>query len=100
MAQRSSLVAFPPGIELRTCAAEGLIVLKAFAGRGQDRVDVERVIVRQTGKLDWTYIFDQLTPLACLVSPLTFTPCHSNLREDRKQLISMRSCGAARTISC
>jgi len=39
-------------------------------------------------------------PLACLVSPLTFTPCHSNLREERKQLISMRSCGAARTISC
>ena len=38
--------------------------MKAFAGRGQDWVDVERIIVRQTGKLDWTYIFDQLAPLA------------------------------------
>jgi hypothetical protein len=27
-------------------------------------VDVERTIVRQTGKLDWTYIREQLRPLA------------------------------------
>lgn len=48
----------------RTCSAEDLIVLKAFAGRGQDWVDVERIIVRQTGKLDWDYIREQLRPLA------------------------------------
>jgi hypothetical protein len=64
MVQRSSLFAFPPGVELRTCSAEDLVVMKAFAGRGQDWVDVERVIIRQSGKLDWTYIFDQLRPLA------------------------------------
>lgn len=62
--QRSSLFQFPPHIELRTCSAEDLIVLKAFAGRGQDWVDVERIIVRQTGKLDWNYIYEQLRPLA------------------------------------
>jgi hypothetical protein len=39
-------------------------VLKAFAGRGQDWVDVERIIVRQTRKLDWNYIREQLQPLA------------------------------------
>jgi len=39
-------------------------VLKAFAGRGQDWVDVERTIVRQTGRLDWDYIYEQLRPLA------------------------------------
>jgi len=39
-------------------------VLKAFAGRGQDWVDVERIIVRQAGKLDWNYIREQLGPLA------------------------------------
>jgi hypothetical protein len=39
-------------------------VLKAFAGRGQDWVDIERIIVRQTGKLDWNYIREQLQPLA------------------------------------
>ena len=62
--QRSSYFDYPPGIPLRTCLAEDLIVLKAFAGRGQDWVDVERIIVRQTGKLDWTYIREQLRPLA------------------------------------
>jgi hypothetical protein len=62
--QRSSLFDYPPNIALRTCSAEDLIVLKAFAGRGQDWVDVERIIVRQTGKLDWNYIREQLQPLA------------------------------------
>lgn len=49
---------------MRTCSAEDLVVLKAFAERGQDWVDVERIIVRQTGKLDWNYIGEQLRPLA------------------------------------
>ena len=62
--ERSSYFAYPPGISLRTCSAEDLIVLKAFAGRGQDWVDVERIIVRQTGKLDWGYIREHLRPLA------------------------------------
>ena len=62
--QRSSYFDYPSGIPLLTCSAEDLIVLKAFAGRGQDWVDVERIIVRQTGKLDWDYILEQLRPLA------------------------------------
>lgn len=62
--QRSSLYDFPSNVSLRTCSAEDLIVLKAFAGRGQDWVDVEHVIVRQAGKLDWRYVWEQLAPLA------------------------------------
>ena len=62
--ERSSYFVYPPDVSLRTCSAEVLIVLKAFAGRGQDWVDVERTIVRQTGKLDWNYIREQLGPLA------------------------------------
>lgn len=61
---RSSYFVYPPDVSLRTCSAEDLIVLKAFAGRGQDWVDVERIIVNQTGKLDWDYIREQLQPLA------------------------------------
>lgn len=38
-------------------------MLKAFADRAQDWADIERVIVRQTGNLDWSYILDQLSPL-------------------------------------
>ena len=62
--KRSSLFVYPPDISLRTCSAEDLIVLKSFAGRSQDWVDVERIIVRQTGRLDWDYIREQLAPLA------------------------------------
>lgn len=63
---RSSIFEYPMGIHLRTCSAEDLIVLKAFAGRSQDWVDVERIIVRQTGFLDWNYINTNLSPLAAL----------------------------------
>jgi hypothetical protein len=61
---RSTLFNYSQGIALRTCSAEDLVVLKAFAGRGQDWVDVEGVIVRQTGNLDWRYVRKQLGPLA------------------------------------
>jgi hypothetical protein len=57
-------------VSLRTCSAEDLIVMKAFASRGQDWVDVEGIIVRQTGALDWTYIDRQLRPLAELKDAL------------------------------
>jgi hypothetical protein len=61
---RSSLFSFPPQTLLRTCSAEDLVVLKAFAARAKDWLDVEGIIVRQTGKLDWPYIRGQLQPLA------------------------------------
>lgn len=64
MIERSSLFNFPPRVTLRTCSAEDLVVLKAFASRGQDWVDIENTILRQTGKLDWDYIYEQLRPLA------------------------------------
>lgn len=55
---------YSPGIPLRTCSAEDLVVMKAFASRGQDWTDVERVIQRQGKNLDWDYIRDELRPLA------------------------------------
>jgi hypothetical protein len=39
-------------------------VLKAFAARPKDWLDVEGIIIRQAGKLDWAYIHRQLQPLA------------------------------------
>jgi hypothetical protein len=60
---RSSEFTFPPDTRLRTCSAEDLIVMKAFAARPKDWLDVEGVIVRQTGKLDWVYIRRELQPL-------------------------------------
>ena len=63
---RASRFAFPGHVLLRTCSAEDLIVLKAFAARGRDWVDVEGIIVRQAGTLDWRYIDEQLRPLVSL----------------------------------
>ncbi|HVV52794.1 MAG TPA: hypothetical protein VHO06_24245 [Polyangia bacterium] len=48
---------------MRTCSAEDLIVLKTFAARPRDWIDVEGIIVRQTGHLDWSYVREQLLPL-------------------------------------
>lgn len=62
--RRSKWVEYAPGIKLRTCSAEDLIVMKAFADRPQDRLDLRGILVRQgTGNLDWNHIWEQLTPL-------------------------------------
>jgi hypothetical protein len=55
---------FAPGVVLRVCSADDLVVMKAFAGRLQDWADIEGVLIRQQGKLDWKHIYAQLTPLA------------------------------------
>ncbi len=60
---RSSVFTFPPDVPLRTCSAEDLIVLKAFADRAKDWVDVEGIIIRQSGRIDWPYVRAQLAPL-------------------------------------
>jgi len=61
--RRSSEFDYPRAVRLRTCSAEDLVVLKAFASRTQDWADIERVLVRQSGKLDWGYIEQHLHPL-------------------------------------
>jgi hypothetical protein len=62
--ERSSPFTFPPDVVLRTCSAEDLIVLKAFADRPKDWVDVDGIIIRQATRLDWDYVRSQLAPLA------------------------------------
>ena len=64
--QRASVYEFLPGINLRTCSAEDLIIYKAFADRPRDWGDIEGVILRQQGHLDWDYVYEQLTPLVTL----------------------------------
>jgi hypothetical protein len=60
---RATRYEFLPGVSLLTCSAEDLIVLKAFADRPRDWADVETIVRRQVGPLDWQYVFDQLEPL-------------------------------------
>ena len=61
---RSSLFEFPTAVRLRTCTAEDLVVMKAFAARSKDWLDVEGIVIRQSGRLDWSYVRRQLKPLA------------------------------------
>jgi hypothetical protein len=57
--------AFVPqaGASLVTCGAEDLVVLKAFADRPQDWLDIEGVIVRQGRALDRGLVLAELMPL-------------------------------------
>jgi nucleotidyltransferase AbiEii toxin of type IV toxin-antitoxin system len=61
---RATAFSFGPGIEIQTCSAEDLVVLKLFASRPLDIRDAEGVVVRQGDHLDWRYIEEQLGPLA------------------------------------
>jgi hypothetical protein len=54
---------FGIGDPLKICTADDLIVYKAFAARARDWEDVKSIAIRQTGKLNWPQIFDELTPL-------------------------------------
>lgn len=64
--ERATSFLFPPDVPLRTCSAEDLIVLKAFADRPKDWVDVEGIVIRQAGRLDWPYVREHLEPLVAL----------------------------------
>ena len=65
---RSSLWGIPGTGEIRTCAAEDLVVLKTFAARPRDWSDVENTIIRQGKKLDRNLIQEELVPLLKLLS--------------------------------
>jgi len=62
--ERSSMFEYSGGANLRTCSAEDLIIMKAFANRAKDWIDIEGIMIRQSGKLDWNHIVRELGPLA------------------------------------
>lgn len=61
--QRATRVELAPGLFVRTASAEDLIVMKAFAARPRDWLDISGIIVRQGRRLDWTAIHERLGPL-------------------------------------
>jgi len=48
---------------LRICSAVDLAVMKTVAGRGQDWVDLQRIIQRSGDAMDWDLVFSELEPL-------------------------------------
>ncbi len=64
--ERASNFEFMPDCRLRTCSADDFVVMKAFANRERDWLDVESVLVRQGGRLNWKQIMGELNPLSAL----------------------------------
>ncbi len=60
---RATAFSFAPGVSIRTCSAEDLIVLKLFASRPLDVHDAEGVAARHRATLDWDYVESELRPL-------------------------------------
>jgi hypothetical protein len=63
MIRRATYFEFYPHCSLLTCSAEDLVVLKTFADRPKDWMDIDGIIIRQINVLDQSYIIDQLAPL-------------------------------------
>jgi hypothetical protein len=61
--ERATAFEYYPGMVLRTCAAEDLVVMKAFAGRELDWGDVKGIVARQGASLNWRTIIGELRPL-------------------------------------
>jgi len=61
---RATPFKFAPKLILNTASAEDLIVMKAYAGRTRDWLDVASVVQRQTPRLDWDLILRELRALA------------------------------------
>jgi hypothetical protein len=53
---RAHMVELQPGLAIRVCSAEDLIVYKMVSLRTQDRLDVEGIIRRQGNRLDDRYV--------------------------------------------
>jgi len=74
---RSTPFDVDPNATLTTCSAEDLVVLKAFAGRIQDWLDIEGITVRQGRRLDRALIIGELRPLL-------------DLKEDRETEVKLQ----------
>jgi len=66
--RRAVALAIEPGKTIRLCSAEDLIIHKAVAGRPQDVVDIEGVIIRQRGRLDTAYVRQWLEEFASVLA--------------------------------
>ena len=69
--ERSTPYPFASDALLRTCSAEDLVVLKAFADRPQDWLDIEGVVVRQGRLLERSLVLAELRELLTLKEDLS-----------------------------
>lgn len=80
--ERAVLQEFLPGRKLRICTAEDLIVMKAFADRDRDWLDINGILTRQGDRLRWQTVWDELRPLCELKESPHILDRLARLRED------------------
>ncbi len=61
--KRATKFQYYRNIKLLTCSAEDLIILKAFANRAKDWIDIDSTLKRQAEKLNIAIIREELAPL-------------------------------------
>lgn len=66
MIENASLFYFADGLSLPLCSADDLFIMKAFAARPKDWLDVESIALRQQGCLAIDRIMERITELAQL----------------------------------
>ena len=66
--QRARLVEIAMGVTLPVVAPEDLIVMKTFAGRPRDWLDVRTILIRQRENLDWSIVERALPELLELIA--------------------------------
>lgn len=66
MVARATRAELAPGVFVRTVSAEDLVVLKAFANRDRDWVDIAGIAAQQGPALDWDAVVARLGPLVAL----------------------------------
>lgn len=55
-----------PGLKLRLCSPDALVVFKVFAGRPRDWQDVEGIIAKSGKRIDWAAVRSDLQELLAL----------------------------------
>lgn len=83
LVDRACDVEYLPGMSLRICSAEDLVILKAFADRLQDWADIDGVVRRRGDSLDWDYIDRELQTLCELKEAPEIPPKLHDIRRKR-----------------
>jgi len=81
--QRATPFAIGNDQTILTCSADDLIVLKAFAGRPRDWLDIEGIVLRQGAALNQPQILEEVAPLLALKDDEVSGPRLSHLLDSR-----------------
>ncbi|MBN1888312.1 MAG: hypothetical protein JW850_09990 [Thermoflexales bacterium] len=79
--QRGRAMEIQPGITLRVCSAEDLVIYKMISSRPRDRADVEGIVRRQGQALDDDYILGWLRQFEPALDDSTLVAEYTRLRK-------------------